>query len=328
MNAIVTGARKGIGRATVLKLIQNGINVWATTSHMDDAFVEDMWEVRMTAYVNNGGLLPGEEELPFYDDKINGIGWICPIEMDLSSEDSIKAAVKEIMSERNPSGEKLSIDILINNAGVPGGGLMQMTSLDKLRDVMEVNFIGQISLIQKVSKMMTRQYLSYMKKNARSVESRTEIKNEIKNEIFKNVTNDETENDTRYDVEALEYNKMIEKNAPHFSIVNVGSVGGIEAREGYLSYGSSKAAFMWATRCISKELAPYNIRVNAVAPGLVDTDMGDFKTDEEQEKILNAISMKRKGDPEEIAEVIYFLATDASSFITGSIINADGGRLI
>ena len=103
------------------------------------------------------------------------------------------------------------------------------------------------------------------------------------------------------------------------SIVNIGSVGGIEAREGYLAYGSSKAAFMWATRCISKELAPYNIRVNAVAPGLVD---------DEQEKILQAISMKRKGTPEEIAEVVYFLATDASSFITGSIINADGGRLI
>lgn len=313
MNAIVTGARKGIGRATVLKLIQNGINVWATTSHMDESFVEDMWELRMTAYVNNGGLLPGEEELPFYEEEINGIGWICPIEMDLSSEDSIKAAVKDIMSERNPSGEKQSIDILINNAGVPGGGLMQMTSLDKLRDVMEVNFIGQISLIQKVSKLMTRQYLSYMKKNARSFEAKDETENKSENR-----TDNEAENEIKAEI----------KNAPHFSIVNVGSVGGIEAREGYLSYGSSKAAFMWATRCISKELAPYNIRVNAVAPGLVDTDMGDFKADEEQEKILNAISMKRKGEPEEIAEVIYFLATDASSFITGSIINADGGRLI
>ena len=149
---------------------------------------------------------------------------------------------------------------------------MQMTSMDTLRDVMEVNFIGQMSLIQKISKVMMRQ-----KKG---------------------------------------------------SIVNIGSVGGIEAREGYLAYGSSKAAFMWATRCISKELAPYNIRVNAVAPGLVDTEMGDYKADAEQQKILDAISMKRKGTPEEIAEVVYFLSTDASSFITGSIINADGGRLI
>ena len=149
---------------------------------------------------------------------------------------------------------------------------MQMTSMDTLRDVMEVNFIGQMSLIQKISKVMMRQ-----KKG---------------------------------------------------SIVNIGSVGGIEAREGYLAYGSSKAAFMWATRCISKELAPYNIRVNAVAPGLVDTEMGDYKADAEQQKILDAISMKRKGPPEEIAEVVYFLSTDASSFITGSIINVDGGRLI
>ena len=112
------------------------------------------------------------------------------------------------------------------------------------------------------------------------------------------------------------------------SIVNMGSIGGIEAREGYLSYGSSKAALMWATRCISKELAKYNIRVNAVAPGLVETDMGNFKSDEEREKILNSISMKRMGTPEEIAKAVYFLASEDASFITGTVLLADGGRLI
>ena len=111
------------------------------------------------------------------------------------------------------------------------------------------------------------------------------------------------------------------------SIINMGSVGGIEAREGYLAYGSSKAALLWATRSVSKELAKYNIRVNAVAPGLVESDMGMYKKTEEQEKILNEISMKRMGRPEEIAEAVYFLATDASSFMTGAIMNVDGGRL-
>lgn len=247
MNAIVTGARKGIGRAITKKLVDNGINVWATTSHMDNSFIEDM-------------------------NSIMGEVWVHPIEMDLRSQYSIKEAVKTMAKDVDEDGNKPIFDILINNAGIPSGGLMQMTSMDTLRDVMDVNFISQISLIQMVSKYMMRQKSG--------------------------------------------------------SIVNIGSIGGIEAREGYLAYGSSKAAFMWATRCISKELAPYNIRVNAVAPGLVDTDMGDYKKNEEQEKILQAISMKRKGTPEEIAEVVYFLATDASSFITGAIINADGGRLI
>lgn len=264
MNAIVTGARRGIGRAVVKKFIENGINVWATTSRMDDSFIEDMR--RLESEVSDSQSL-GSESIAS-----SKLGKIIPIELELRSEDSIKAAVKAITSERDEDGNKLSIDILVNNAGIPSGGLMQMTSMDTLRDVMEVNFIGQMSLIQKISKVMMRQ-----KKG---------------------------------------------------SVVNIGSVGGIEAREGYLAYGSSKAAFMWATRCISKELAPYNIRVNAVAPGLVDTEMGDYKADAEQQKILDAISMKRKGTPEEIAEVVYFLSTDASSFITGSIINADGGRLI
>lgn len=247
MNAIVTGARRGIGRAITKKLVDNGINVWATTSHMDDSFVEDM-------------------------NSLMGEAWVHPIEMDLRNQESIKEAVKTMAKDVDKDGNKPTFDILVNNAGIPSGGLMQRTSMDTLRDVMDVNFISQIALIQMVSKYMMRQKSG--------------------------------------------------------SIVNIGSVGGIEAREGYLAYGSSKAAFMWATRCISKELAPYNIRVNAVAPGLVDTDMGDYKKDDEQEKILQAISMKRKGTPEEIAEVVYFLATDASSFITGSIINADGGRLI
>lgn len=112
------------------------------------------------------------------------------------------------------------------------------------------------------------------------------------------------------------------------NIINMGSIGGIEAREGYLAYGSSKCALMWATRSIAKELARYNIRVNAVAPGLIETDMGNFKTETERNKILEGVSMKRMGLPEEIARIVYFLATEDSSFITGSIINADGGRLI
>lgn len=242
-NAIVTGARRGIGRAVVEEFAANKINVWACASKYNEEFEKDMKELS----------------------ERHGV-WIKPVYFDLQNEDEIKCTLKEII------GEKKTIDILVNNAGVPSGGLMQMTSMSTLRNVMEINFIAQIYVTQLVSKVMIRQ--------------------------------------------------------KEGTIINMGSVGGIEAREGYLSYGSSKAALLWATRSISKELAKYNIRVNAVAPGLVGTDMGDYKKKEEQDKILNEISMKRWGRPEEIAKAVMFLASDASSFMTGAVLNVDGGRLI
>ncbi|MBQ8951845.1 MAG: SDR family oxidoreductase [Eubacterium sp.] len=242
-NAIITGARKGIGRAVAEEFASHGINIWACYSSENPDFSDDM---------------------KLLSEKYNV--WIKPVIFDLRDEEAVKKACKEIISEKIP------IDILVNNAGVPGGGLMQMTSVSSLREVMEVNFISQILITQLISKYMARKGGG--------------------------------------------------------SIVNMGSIGGIEAREGYLSYGSSKAALMWATRCISKELAKYNIRVNAVAPGLVETDMGNFKSDEERDKILNSISMKRMGTPEEIAKAVYFLASEDASFITGTVLLADGGRLI
>lgn len=109
-------------------------------------------------------------------------------------------------------------------------------------------------------------------------------------------------------------------------IVNIASVSGIESEAGSLAYGSSKAAFIWATKCISKELMPHNIRVNAIAPGYTKTDMGMYKSEEELEKTIQAISMKRMATPEEIVESILFLASDKASYITGHILSVDGGR--
>ncbi len=110
------------------------------------------------------------------------------------------------------------------------------------------------------------------------------------------------------------------------SIVNVCSVGGIETQPGYLAYGSSKAALIWATKSVSKELVAYGIRVNAVAPGLTDTNMGYYKSEEELEKTIERTSMRRMGTPEEIANAILFLASPEASFVTGTVLNVDGGR--
>ncbi|MBP3196483.1 MAG: SDR family oxidoreductase [Butyrivibrio sp.] len=110
-------------------------------------------------------------------------------------------------------------------------------------------------------------------------------------------------------------------------IVNMASIGGIETAPGYLAYGSSKAALIYATKSISHEVGQYGIRVNAIAPGLVETDMGAYKSQEEIDKILDRSSLHRKATPAEIANCALFLASDKSSFITGQALIADGGRI-
>lgn len=110
------------------------------------------------------------------------------------------------------------------------------------------------------------------------------------------------------------------------SIINMASVGGIETNAGYLAYGSSKAALIWATKCVAKELGVYNIRVNAVAPGLTQTTMGNFKSEDELQKVINITSLGRMATPEEIAKGIAYLASDDASFVTGHVLVIDGGR--
>lgn len=113
----------------------------------------------------------------------------------------------------------------------------------------------------------------------------------------------------------------------HGTIVNVASVSGIETTEGKLAYGSSKAAMIYATKAISKELAQYNIRVNAIAPGLTDTRMNATLSDESLQKVLERSSMHRMAKPEEIANSIVYLASEMSSFMTGQVMIVDGGRM-
>lgn len=102
--------------------------------------------------------------------------------------------------------------------------------------------------------------------------------------------------------------------------------GGIETNAGYLAYGSSKAALIWATKCVAKELGVYNIRVNAVAPGLTQTTMGNFKSEDELQKVINVTSLGRMATPEEIAKGIAYLASEDASFVTGHVLVIDGGR--
>ena len=112
------------------------------------------------------------------------------------------------------------------------------------------------------------------------------------------------------------------------SIVNVASVAGMAPEKGGLAYGSSKAAVIFSTCTMALELADFNIRVNAVSPGFIDTDMWEKRDDAIKEKIKKQTPLGRQGTPREVANVILFLASDLSSYMTGQNIIADGGRKV
>ena len=109
-------------------------------------------------------------------------------------------------------------------------------------------------------------------------------------------------------------------------IINMGSIAGIEPQPGKIAYGSSKAAVMMMTKCLAKELGPMGVRVNAIAPGPIETEMIHQYKDEMLEKLAAESALRRLGKTEEIAQVALFLASEQASYINGEIIKVDGGR--
>lgn len=111
-------------------------------------------------------------------------------------------------------------------------------------------------------------------------------------------------------------------------IINISSVVGISGNAGQSNYAASKAGIIGFTKSIAKELASRNITANAVAPGFIQTDMTNVLKDEIKEAIEGTIPLKRLGTAEDVAKVVNFLASDDSNYITGQVINVDGGMLM
>jgi len=109
------------------------------------------------------------------------------------------------------------------------------------------------------------------------------------------------------------------------SVVNITSVSGIIGMMGQTNYASSKAGLIGFTKSLAKELARFNISVNAVAPGFIDTEMTQGLKKEYMEEALKLIPMGRVGKAEEVAKAVAFLVSDASSYTTGHVLNVDGG---
>ena len=240
-NVIITGCNRGIGHALVEAFMSAGANVWACARKPTVEY--EAWLQDLSA--NYGG-------------------WAKPVYFDLADADAVNQGIQTILDEG------LSVDVLINNAGISTVGLLSMSKVDDVKALFEVNYFTMLRIIQKVSKKMTRQR--------------------------------------------------------HGVIINMGSIAGLEAQPGKIAYGSSKAAVMLMTRCLAKELGPVGIRVNAIAPGPIETEMIHQYTDEMLKNLASESSLRRLGRKEEIAQVALFLASDQASYINGEIIKVDGGR--
>lgn len=118
---------------------------------------------------------------------------------------------------------------------------------------------------------------------------------------------------------------MIRKRAG--VIVNITSVSGIMGLPGQTNYAASKAGVIGFTKALAREVARFNVRVNAVAPGLIETDMTESMPDEARTKILDQVPMGRAGTPKQVADLVSFLAGSEAEYITGKVIPIDGGLL-
>jgi 3-oxoacyl-[acyl-carrier protein] reductase len=109
------------------------------------------------------------------------------------------------------------------------------------------------------------------------------------------------------------------------SIINLSSTAAEFASRGQVNYAASKGGINGLTRSLAKELAPRNVRVNAVAPGMIETDMSQVVRGIAGDQIKKIIPMKRIGQPQEIASVVAFLASDDAAYLTGQVLRVDGG---
>jgi 3-oxoacyl-[acyl-carrier protein] reductase len=112
------------------------------------------------------------------------------------------------------------------------------------------------------------------------------------------------------------------------NIVNIASVVGQMGNAGQVNYSASKAGLIGLTKTLAKEFSSRGVRVNAVAPGFIRTAMTDRLSEEVQSSMMALIPLGRFGDPSDVANIVYFLVSDLASYVTGQVINCDGGMIM
>ena len=238
---LVTGATGGIGKTISLALAEQGaIPIIHYNSNEKKAF-------QLLQEINDIGVQS------------------ITIRADIRQEDEVKQMIQSIKEKYG------RIDCLVNNAGILVRGFIAMQSLDKYKNAIDINLLGNFLVLKHVSMMMIRQ--------------------------------------------------------KYGTVVNVSSAAGLGGLKGQSVYSSTKGALNSLTLVAAKEMADFNVRVNAVAPGFISTGMLDNATKQDY-KHKEIIPMKRFGTAEEVSSVVLFLLSNASSYMTGQILLIDGGLLI
>lgn len=236
--ALVTGASQGIGRACAMALAKAGAQV-------------------ALAARNTTKLAEVAAEIEAFG------GHATPFELDLASEESIKAATKAVVAHYG------KIEILVNNGGITRDNLMLRMKLADWNAVLQTNLTGTFLLTQAVSSGMLK--------------------------------------------------------ARWGRILNIASVVGETGQAGQVNYAASKAGLIGLTKSLARELASRNITVNAVAPGYISTPMTDVLNDQQRSAMLTQIPLDCAGTPEDVAHAVVFLASDQASYITGHVLDVNGG---
>lgn len=146
--------------------------------------------------------------------------------------------------------------------------------------------------------------------------------------ISKDLMRDVFETNVFASMEMLQFAARLMKRKKTGSIINFSSVVGVNGVSGQMVYSASKGAVISMTRSAAKELAPFHIRVNAVAPGMTDTDLIKVLNEEQLDSNLEKIGWGRLAAPEDIAKAVLFLASDMSEYVTGQILGVDGSTII
>ena len=236
--AVITGCSKGIGKACLDLFLENNATVIACLRNKDNNLYSEINKKH-------------KKKIKFYY-------------FDLENIEEVKATAKDITKDFD------KIDVLVNNAGAIQTSLFQMTKIEDMKKLFEINFFSQLAFTQIIIKKMIK----------------------LKNG----------------------------------SIINISTNAALEPFPGRISYSASKSALISASRVLSKELGPFNIRVNCLAPGLTETELMNKS---HNAKIIHETKLKTSlqkiASPLEIANVILFLASSQSSHITGEVIRVDGG---
>lgn len=238
--ALITGCNRGIGKAILELFAKEGADIIACTRKEKQEQTQIYKEIEIDNAI---------KVFPYY--------------FDLANDDEIKEALKHILSDHK------RIDCLVNNAGVPAGGFMIMTSQKSLKEVFQINYFAQVQITQFVVKNMMKLHSG--------------------------------------------------------SIIFMSSVMGLDAMPGGTAYGASKSAIAMLVKTLSKEVGSFGIRVNGIAPNLIETEMAHKMEEKSYNGMIQRCSLKRIGTVSEVARAALFLASDESSYITGQILRVDGG---